>query len=90
MLNVVQYLEKLGWEVSYLPVDAYGRIDPQEFPQYLKENTKIVSIMLVNNELGTIAPAAPHRRDDPAGEPGGASTRSSSMWMRSRPWDICP
>jgi len=56
VLNVVQYLEKLGWEVSYLPVDAYGRIDPQEFPQYLKENTKIVSIMLVNNELGTIAP----------------------------------
>ena len=56
VLNVVKHLEKLGWEVTYLPVDRFGRIDPEEFPRYLQPNTKIVSIMLVNNELGTIAP----------------------------------
>src|SRR5690606_28045228 len=56
VLNVVKHLEKLGWEATYLPVDRFGRIDPEEFPRYLQPNTKIVSIMLVNNELGTSAP----------------------------------
>jgi len=56
VLHVVQHLEERGWEVTYLPVDCCGRIDPGEFPKYLKPNTKLVSVMLVNNELGTIAP----------------------------------
>lgn len=56
VLNVIKHLEKLGWETSYLSVDRYGRIDAAEFPRLLRDNTKIVSIMLVNNELGSIAP----------------------------------
>ncbi|HPT84327.1 MAG TPA: cysteine desulfurase family protein [Limnochordia bacterium] len=56
VLNVVQHLEQRGWQVTYLPVDRWGRIDPREFPRYLQPNTKLVSIMLVNNELGTIEP----------------------------------
>ncbi|HKM43040.1 MAG TPA: cysteine desulfurase family protein [Limnochordia bacterium] len=56
VLGVVDHLKELGWSVSYLGVDGFGRIDPQEFITHLKPNTKIVSVMLVNNELGTIAP----------------------------------
>ena len=56
VLNVVKHLEKLGWEVTYLPVDRYGKISPEEFLRHLRPNTKIVSVMLVNNELGTINP----------------------------------
>lgn len=56
VLNVVGYLEERGWTVSYLSVDGYGQIDPQEFVSLLQPTTKLVSIMLVNNELGTIAP----------------------------------
>ena len=56
VLRVVEHLENLGWSISYLPVDGFGRIDPQTFTTYLKPDTKIVSVMLVNNELGTIAP----------------------------------
>lgn len=56
VLNVVKHLEKLGWEVTYLPVDRYGKISLEEFLRHLRPNTKIVSVMLVNNELGTINP----------------------------------
>lgn len=56
VLNVVKHLEKLGWEVTYLPVDRYGKISPEESLRHLRPNTKIVSVMLVNNELGTINP----------------------------------
>ena len=56
VLKVVMHLEELGWSVSYLDVDGFGQIDPNEFSKHLKPNTKIVSIMLVNNELGSIAP----------------------------------
>ncbi|NMB01382.1 MAG: cysteine desulfurase [Firmicutes bacterium] len=58
VLNVVKHLENLGWSVSYFTVDRLGRIDPSEFNQLLRDNTKIVSTMLVNNELGSIAPVA--------------------------------
>lgn len=57
VLNVIEHLAELGWQVSYLSVDRYGRINPQEFQELLQPNTKLVSIMLVNNELGTISPA---------------------------------
>lgn len=56
VLNVIKHLEGLGWSVSYLQVDRFGQIDPAEFAQQLQPNTKIVSTMLVNNELGTILP----------------------------------
>lgn len=58
VLNVVKHLEERGWSVSYFNVDDFGQIDPHEFSKHLKPNTKIVSVMLVNNELGTIAPVS--------------------------------
>ena len=56
VLNVIKHLKERGWSVSYLSVDGFGRIEPQEVAELLQPNTKIVSTMLVNNELGTIAP----------------------------------
>ncbi len=56
VLHVVQHLEAVGWSVSYLNVDGFGQIDARDFAGHLQLDTKIVSIMMVNNELGTIAP----------------------------------
>ena len=56
VLHVVRYLETLGWEATYLPVDKAGRIDPESLKESLRPETRMVSIMLVNNELGTIMP----------------------------------
>lgn len=56
VLNVVEHLETRGWSVSYLTVDQQGNLDPTELNDLIQPNTKIVSVMAVNNELGTIAP----------------------------------
>ncbi len=58
VLNAVKHLEDLGWAVSYFTVDQYGKINPAELAELLRPDTKIVSVMFVNNELGTIAPIA--------------------------------
>ena len=49
-------LEKLGFEVTYLPVDKNGRIDPQDVAQAIRPDTILVSMMAVNNEVGTVEP----------------------------------
>lgn len=56
VLNTIKHLESRGWTTSFLSVDPYGRINPADFSAHLQPDTKLVSIMLVNNELGTIAP----------------------------------
>jgi len=56
VLNVVKHLESRGWSISYFTVDSYGRIDPLEIYQLMQYNTRVVSVMAVNNELGTVAP----------------------------------
>lgn len=56
VLRVFQQLQKEGWEVTVLPVDASGRVDPGAFLASLTTNTKLASIMWVNNEIGTIQP----------------------------------
>lgn len=56
VLNVIHHLEEAGWSVSYLDVDGFGQIDPKDFARHLQPHTKIVSVMMVQNELGTIAP----------------------------------
>ena len=56
VLAPIQALEKQGYEVTYLPVNKSGTIDLAEFEQALREDTVLVSMMLVNNELGTVLP----------------------------------
>lgn len=56
VLHVVRYLATIGWEVTYLPVDSTGRIDPTDLKKAITPETRLVSIMLVNNETGSIMP----------------------------------
>ncbi|GGL42317.1 cysteine desulfurase family protein [Sporolactobacillus putidus] len=55
-LNAFRQLEKLGFEVTYLPVDHEGRVSFKDFIQAYRDDTILVSIMHVNNEVGTIQP----------------------------------
>lgn len=48
------FLEGMGFEVSYLPVDAMGHISPDVLKNELREDTVLVSVMMVNNEIGSI------------------------------------
>ena len=56
ILHACQHLEGLGYEVTYLPVDAYGMIHPDAVHQAITDRTTLVSIMYANNEIGTINP----------------------------------
>src|SRR6478609_4538232 len=56
--HTLRYLEKFGFEVVELPVDRYGRVDPDQLEAALNDKTILVSIMLANNEVGTLQPIA--------------------------------
>ncbi len=56
VLNACKKLEKMGFEVTYLPVDKTGRISVSEFQAALRDDTILVSIMYGNNEVGTLQP----------------------------------
>ena len=56
MLRTCEYLEKIGYEVTYLGIDDQGRLNPAELEAAIKDTTILVSIMMVNNEIGTIHP----------------------------------
>mgnify|MGYP000327280404 FL=1 len=56
ILHACQQLEKEGVEVTYLPVDEYGRVSVDSAAKALKSNTVLVSIMAANNEIGTLQP----------------------------------
>jgi cysteine desulfurase len=56
--HTLRYLEKFGFEIVELPVDRYGRVDPEGLEAELTDRTILVSIMLANNEVGTIQPIA--------------------------------
>lgn len=57
-LHAAQFLEELGFEVSYVGVDHSGHLDMAEFEGALRPSTVLVSVMLVNNEVGTLQPVA--------------------------------
>ncbi len=54
VINVCKWLEKEGCRVTYLPVDEYGLIDPQEVKKAITSETVLITIMHANNEVGTI------------------------------------
>ncbi len=58
VLHTCEFLEKHGYEVTYLPVDEYGKIDPRELEAAIKPTTILISVMFANNEIGTIEPIA--------------------------------
>jgi cysteine desulfurase len=56
VLNAAQSLEKRGVEVTYVPVDRNGIVDPQEIAEAIRPETVLISVMHANNELGTVQP----------------------------------
>ncbi|WP_330632930.1 cysteine desulfurase family protein [Halocatena halophila] len=56
ILEVCKSLEKDGFDITYLTVDAHGCVDPQDVKEAIREDTILTSIMAANNEIGTIAP----------------------------------
>jgi cysteine desulfurase len=54
--HTLRYLEKFGFEVVEVGVDRYGRVDPDELDAAITDRTTLVSVMLANNEVGTIQP----------------------------------
>jgi cysteine desulfurase len=58
VLHACQYLERFGFEVTHVPVDAFGMVDPADVADAITERTVAVSVMAANNEVGTIQPVA--------------------------------
>lgn len=58
VLHTCEYLEKKGYEVTYLDVDEYGRVDLNELEAAVRPDTILISVMMANNEIGTIEPVA--------------------------------
>ena len=56
VLYTAQYLEKQGYEVTYLPVDELGRVDPEAVRAAIRPDTILISVMAANNEIGTVEP----------------------------------
>ena len=56
VLHTLQHLERYGFEVVQLPVDRYGRLDPEQLDAAIDERTIMVSLLLANNEVGTVQP----------------------------------
>ena len=58
VLHTCQWLEKQGFEVTYLPVDEFGRVRVEDVEKAITDKTILITIMAANNEIGTIQPIA--------------------------------
>ena len=58
VLNACKHLEAQGCEVTYIPVDGRGLVDPADVKRAIRPNTKLITIMLANNETGVLEPVA--------------------------------
>ncbi|MCJ7785246.1 MAG: cysteine desulfurase [Desulfobacterales bacterium] len=56
VVNPCRFLERLGAEVTFVPVDRYGRVDPQDIQKAITPRTILITVMHANNEVGTIQP----------------------------------
>jgi cysteine desulfurase len=56
VLNTCRFLMKNGFDVTFLPVDSYGRVDPESVEKAVRKTTVLISIMHANNETGTLQP----------------------------------
>ncbi len=56
VINPCRFLEKLGAEVTFVPVDRHGRVDPQDIQKAITPRTILITVMHANNEVGTIQP----------------------------------
>ncbi|MFH1539974.1 MAG: cysteine desulfurase NifS [bacterium] len=56
VFHTCEYLEKLGWKVTYLPVDRTGLVDPGDVRKAITPETTLITIMHANNEIGTLQP----------------------------------
>ena len=58
VLHSCDYLAKFGFETTHVPVDSYGLVSPEDVARSVNERTVLVSVMLANNEVGTVEPLA--------------------------------
>ena len=56
ILHTCEYLEKRGYEITYLPVDEYGSVSIDELKKAIRPDTILISVMFANNEIGTVQP----------------------------------
>ncbi len=58
VLRPFGHLAKQGWDVTFVPVDKHGRVNPQDVIRAIRPETVLISVMYANNEIGTIEPIA--------------------------------
>jgi len=58
VIEPCKFLERRGFRITYLPVDGYGLVDPQDVKRAITDKTILISVMHANNEMGTIEPIA--------------------------------
>ncbi|MBM3460329.1 MAG: cysteine desulfurase, partial [Armatimonadetes bacterium] len=86
VLHTARWLEKWGAEVTVLPVDGEGRVNPEDVRRALRPDTFLVSLMAANNEIGTLAPLAEIGRV--CREAGVPFHTDAVQWVGALPLDI--